>query len=836
MCSLKSHHVTFNGYIWSFEIEKSTVSNSTILCCSKHEISAPPDHTSSASLLKPLIIARPSLGILRVAVQKSYRTKLRALYVLLGAKEDVFLTVVTLIDEILSVFLTIHNVCFFSSTKDKVTALNLQLNCVPSTTSQDIPPDVFASLKPCESMNRSQDGVINVAYILEGPNIVTFSTDRINLIILNTADNCYHQYFVELSSSLSSWSPVWVTFNQSIFTTTLLLQDKLKRPSMITFSIDFHPPTPQLLCIDSSSVIPLLYADIMLCVDIQMMTESEPKTFHTTLVTKNSQLLCFLNGKITNSTWLPFNHTKEIVMMESPAGRFICLLSSEHKFCAIDQTSFKVCFTTDGISNIFVDDFVRNGSTQLLLLKSTQFNEFILTDFHCIHSDTSNNPDNSSATAPMATLASAVIALNQRLQTGLARVRENEGIVKSRSVFIRRMCSDLQNMHLPSEMQVHNNEEFNRLVPLIGMAVKDPVAVDNPTSTGLKASLEWTHCISSVFIVGIKVFNGTNCDISNPRLQVLPSLATSLSSLSKCFTCVTVSRQNSSEAEKPSSFKKRKFDSSLSCEHFQFHDLCRISSGCSAIVAAQVNVREVMNNRLNPVLIYETGVDRKVSSLHCGEINCDFSDVVRELDAAQVSESHDMTVLCAFYATQKVFHFTACSSLTETTETIQRVLLGSLGFIRHESLDCYMALKPTLLSELCVEILEDSQGITLRCLYRTKDQLELFVHLLLDNLPHEITINVRASHNASVSNPCKALHREASMICREFRQLVTNATKGQSSTSGEGDARVRFEERRRKVQSFAESTCSAEDFNSAMKRVMTEKMKTEEELIAHMKM
>ncbi|KAG7503036.1 hypothetical protein JOB18_030997 [Solea senegalensis] len=203
---------------------------------------------------------------------------------------------------------------------------------------------------------------------------------------------------------------------------------------------------------DGTMILPHPYVCITKCMLVLSAdrVEGALKSAVVIAATSNQQLVYIQNGKVKEVCPLPFEGPEDILLVN--AGGNGCLLVVSFRqghVCAVWKETFQIASHWSGVSSVHVDDFLRCGTDQILLIfkdgsvTGQPPESFLITDLcGILYSRGQDTGAPKQSPAPESNLLT-LQALESRLQSGLTVLQELQGEVRVKQRVIQQSVQAL---------------------------------------------------------------------------------------------------------------------------------------------------------------------------------------------------------------------------------------------------------------------------------------------------------------------------------------------------------------------------------------------------------
>ncbi|XP_056145373.1 Fanconi anemia group B protein isoform X2 [Lampris incognitus] len=205
---------------------------------------------------------------------------------------------------------------------------------------------------------------------------------------------------------------------------------------------------------DSTLVLPSAYTSITQCI-LVLSAEKVDSVLNSSVVaaTCKQQLVYFENGIPRDVCQLPFDGPTDIQLVNT--GRHGCLFAisfDQGHVCAIWQETFQVASCWSGVSSVHVDDFLGNGTDQLLLVFEDQgqtgqpLDNFLITDLCGTTHSGQGSGDAETFHLAEENYILTLQALESRLQSGMSMLQELQRDVRVKERVLHQSVQVLTDM------------------------------------------------------------------------------------------------------------------------------------------------------------------------------------------------------------------------------------------------------------------------------------------------------------------------------------------------------------------------------------------------------
>ncbi|KAM6934032.1 Fanconi anemia group B protein [Xenentodon cancila] len=219
---------------------------------------------------------------------------------------------------------------------------------------------------------------------------------------------------------------------------------------------------------DVALILPHPYISITQCI-LVLGADRVEDVLKCTLIaaTSNQQLVCFENGIVKDVCQLPFEQAKEIQVVNTGRnGSLLVIMFHQGNVCAVWKETFQIACLWSGVCSVHVEDFLRCGTEQMLLVFKDQgvagqlLGKFLITDL-CGVSYSCDQDSETSKTAPPApeNYLLTLQALESRLQNGLTVLQELQGELRVKDRVLQQSVQVLSDVVSGRETVVTQHEQ-----------------------------------------------------------------------------------------------------------------------------------------------------------------------------------------------------------------------------------------------------------------------------------------------------------------------------------------------------------------------------------------
>ncbi|KAM9342928.1 Fanconi anemia group B protein isoform 2-T2 [Pholidichthys leucotaenia] len=324
---------------------------------------------------------------------------------------------------------------------------------------------------------------------------------------------------------------------------------------------------------DGAVVIPHPYVSITQCV-LVLQTERVHGALKCSLVaaTSQKQLVYFVNGLVKDVCELPLEQPESIRLVDT--GRTGCLFviaNRQGRVCAIWKDTFQIASCWSDVVSVYVDDFLRCGTDQMLLVfgdrgvEEQLLEKFLITDL-CGISFSSGRDTEAPKTSPLPpeNYALTLQALESRLQSGLTMLEELQREVRVKDRVVQqsvRALTDVASGREPAVTQ-HQQEGLVSLWDCDDES-KDEASDDkmqDMPAVSSKPQIDklWHRSTEGRMVVGVILTTDSSVPMTNVSLSVLTetsqsSVPTVIQTRSQVFWLSAPSPSSSSSSSSSSS-------------------------------------------------------------------------------------------------------------------------------------------------------------------------------------------------------------------------------------------------------------------------------------------
>ncbi|KAE8299250.1 Fanconi anemia group B protein [Larimichthys crocea] len=251
--------------------------------------------------------------------------------------------------------------------------------------------------------------------------------------------------------------------------------------------------------------------------------------------TCNRQLVYFNDGVVKDVCQLPFEQPEDVQLINT--GRNGCLfVVSFHqgRVCAVWKETFQVASQWSGVTSVHVDDFLRCGSDQMLLVFKDQsaegqpLEEFLLTDLCGIsYARCQDGEATQTSPPPSENYLLTLQALESRLQSGLSVLQELQREVRVKERVLRQSVQTLTDVVSDREPTLTQPEQEG----LIGLwdcddeskqGASDDETQDMPAvSSRPRVDKLWHRIAEDRLVVGVVLTTDGSVPVANVSLSIL---------------------------------------------------------------------------------------------------------------------------------------------------------------------------------------------------------------------------------------------------------------------------------------------------------------------------
>ncbi|XP_053733904.1 Fanconi anemia group B protein isoform X2 [Synchiropus splendidus] len=184
---------------------------------------------------------------------------------------------------------------------------------------------------------------------------------------------------------------------------------------------------------DGTQILPQPYLSLTTCLLVLSADRGDGGVLRSTAVvaTSNQQLVYLESGVVQDTCRLPFEQPEGLAEVHTGRNGLLIVVSFHHgNVCALWKETFQVAAQWSGVASVHVDDFLRCGTEQLLLLfkdgssEGSSLDSFLITDLCGL---SFSGPDQEEGKPPLPTAENYCLtlrALESRLQSGVTRLEE----------------------------------------------------------------------------------------------------------------------------------------------------------------------------------------------------------------------------------------------------------------------------------------------------------------------------------------------------------------------------------------------------------------------------
>ncbi|KAG1927831.1 Fanconi anemia group B protein [Pimephales promelas] len=295
--------------------------------------------------------------------------------------------------------------------------------------------------------------------------------------------------------------------------------------------------------VDGACFVPNAYVSVLQCM-LVLSAEEDGGSFKSRVLaaTSTKQLVRFEDGSPRDVCALPYEHPRSVRTVHTPRNERLVVVSfGQGNVCAVWSDTFQVAWCVTGVCVLLVDDFLRCGSDQMLLVFEDQdspgdlLRNFTLTDlcgvtYSCGRSD--GAVPNTSDSAPDNFLLT-VQALESRLQSGMnfledlqRDVEVKDRLILQSLVALTDLVSGREHVIVPPEQEglvsLWDDDEDE------DAGDEEPDVLDDRIDTECaEAHLEvdrvWQRVFGQSLIVGVVLKPTNNTSVMNMSVSVVDS-------------------------------------------------------------------------------------------------------------------------------------------------------------------------------------------------------------------------------------------------------------------------------------------------------------------------
>ncbi|XP_077583918.1 Fanconi anemia group B protein [Stigmatopora nigra] len=197
--------------------------------------------------------------------------------------------------------------------------------------------------------------------------------------------------------------------------------------------------------VDGSLILPYPYICITKCINV-LSAHQEGDVLRCTVVaaTANQQLVYLENGVVEDTCTLPFENPQEIQVVDTGRNGVVFVVAFEHgNVCAVWKDAFQIATQWSEVSSVHVDDYLRCGTEQILLLfnhgaaSGHRLDHFLITDLCGISYSHGEHCSAAAKMTPPPENHLTLKALESRLQSGLSALQELQAEVSVKDKVVR---------------------------------------------------------------------------------------------------------------------------------------------------------------------------------------------------------------------------------------------------------------------------------------------------------------------------------------------------------------------------------------------------------------
>ncbi|KAM9804804.1 Fanconi anemia group B protein [Neosynchiropus ocellatus] len=202
---------------------------------------------------------------------------------------------------------------------------------------------------------------------------------------------------------------------------------------------------------DGAQILPQPYLCITTCI-LVLSADRDGGVLRSTAVaaTSNQQLVYLESGAVQDTCRLPFERPEGLSVAHTGRNGLLVVVSFDHgNVCAVWKETFQVAAQWSGVASVHVDDFLRCGTEQLLLLfkeessVGSSLDSFLITDL-CGLSFSGRHQEETRPPRPTAENYFLTLrALESRLQSGVTRLEELQRDARAKERVLRQSARAL---------------------------------------------------------------------------------------------------------------------------------------------------------------------------------------------------------------------------------------------------------------------------------------------------------------------------------------------------------------------------------------------------------
>ncbi|KAM5181499.1 Fanconi anemia group B protein [Mantella aurantiaca] len=298
-----------------------------------------------------------------------------------------------------------------------------------------------------------------------------------------------------------------------------------------------------------SCLVPHAYTSVLCRLDVCTMQHVNGTYKTSSVGASQKQLIWFEDGVPTRVWPIPKENLSMLQVAYTSQARMLCILSfASGDVCAIRRDELQATETWQNVGRTLVDDFVGNGSDQILLLLKDDprypagQQAFRLTDCAEIDYPVDGRDEKITENQYHENHSLMVQTLEARLQASLLSLEEMENHLQVQDRVLQSSCEALRNMSLGKETTVHSAEEEN-LLSLWDDTEKChyPSAAECSSSVDSENVVEkvWHRIVDDFLVIGVKMKDWAYLSLSDIGLSLIMDQEIALlSHVTKCQTNV----------------------------------------------------------------------------------------------------------------------------------------------------------------------------------------------------------------------------------------------------------------------------------------------------------
>ncbi|XP_057708696.1 Fanconi anemia group B protein-like [Corythoichthys intestinalis] len=197
--------------------------------------------------------------------------------------------------------------------------------------------------------------------------------------------------------------------------------------------------------VDGSQILPHPYIGITQCINVlSACIAGDVLRCTVVAATANRQLVYLENGVVEHTCTLPYESPEAIQVVDTGRNGVIFVVAFAHgNACAVWKDTFQIATQWSKVSSVHVDDYLRCGTEQILLVfhddrvSGQLLDHFLITDLCGISYSRGEHCSAAAKMSPPPENHLTMKALESRLQSGLSALQELQGEVKVKDKVLR---------------------------------------------------------------------------------------------------------------------------------------------------------------------------------------------------------------------------------------------------------------------------------------------------------------------------------------------------------------------------------------------------------------